>query len=188
MVEVCSGASDCMFLNFLFCSFHAFRLFFFGIGAKVLSSLYLEDRPAYYCANAPQTIFNEEYCKMSFEPNTCSQGGISVLRTLKLDEDQLLDLYTLTGRYVYKIEGLIFDETIMPSTATMPSMPETIVDTPCMQKTRSRWRRKNGVDVSDCMVNSLSTLQPDTITALETAIRITNDPNEFFKDGMRLLM
>lgn len=115
---------------------------------------------------------------MSLEPNTCSQGGVSVLRTLELNEEQLLELHTLTGRYVYKIEGLKYDDSIMPSTAD-PNMPEVIVDTPCIRKSRSRWMKKDLGEL-DCVNN----LHEDTFTALQTAIRITNDPNVYFKDGM----
>jgi hypothetical protein len=54
-----------------------------GGGNKVLASAFVAQtsifdstpRPAYYCSNAQQTIFNEEHCKLSFDPNVCISSG-----------------------------------------------------------------------------------------------------------------
>ena len=93
-----------------------------GGGKKVLNSLFVaptsvyrsdDPRPAYYCANVPQNIFNEEGCRLSFDPNVCAPRQNEVMTAITLDTDSLIQMFQLTKRYVYSIQGAMrFDETI----------------------------------------------------------------------------
>lgn len=84
-----------------------------GGGKKVVNSLFAEQtsvyndspRPAYYCANAPQDIFNEAHCKLSFDPNVCVSSDSAVINAIPFDEDTLKQVFSLTGRYVYAVKG-----------------------------------------------------------------------------------
>ena len=84
-----------------------------GGGKKVLASTFVAEtskfdatpRPAYYCANAPQNIFNEEHCKLSFDANVCISVDVSVLNAITLNESTLQEMFRLTSRLVFAVKG-----------------------------------------------------------------------------------
>lgn len=84
-----------------------------GGGNKVVNSLFVaptsvyddSPRPSYYCSNAPQDIFNEAHCKLSFDPNVCVSYDTAVMKAIPFNEDTLKQIFSLTGRYVYAVKG-----------------------------------------------------------------------------------
>lgn len=85
-----------------------------GGGNKVFASTFSAEttkqdaspRPSYYCSNAPQDIFNEEGCYLSFDPNVCTSFDIAVIKAITFDEETLQQMFELTdGRYVYAVKG-----------------------------------------------------------------------------------
>lgn len=84
-----------------------------GGGNKVISSTFSAEtsifddtpRPAYYCSNAQQDIFNEEGCYLSFDPNVCTSFDMAVMKAITFDDNTLQNIFSLTNRYVYAIEG-----------------------------------------------------------------------------------
>lgn len=84
-----------------------------GGGNKVVASTFVANttvfdsspRPAYYCSNAPQNIFNEEHCVLSFDPNVCVSYDTAVMKAIAFDEQTLADIFSITGRYVYAVKG-----------------------------------------------------------------------------------
>jgi len=64
------------------------------------------------CSNAPRTFLNEESCLLSPEPTACAVDEILVDEETEdplLDEETLSNIFRLTGRYVYIVEGLRVD-------------------------------------------------------------------------------
>jgi hypothetical protein len=95
-----------------------------GGGGKVLRSTFVAQtqvfddspRPAYSCSNVPQNIFNEEHCKLSFDEKVCvSYDVASASRTL--NKKTLRQLFRLTDRYVYAVDG---KELTLPNSQPSP--------------------------------------------------------------------
>ncbi|KAL3937927.1 MAG: hypothetical protein SGBAC_007063 [Bacillariaceae sp.] len=164
-----------------------------GGGKKVVNSLFAEQtsvyndspRPAYYCANAPQDIFNEAHCKLSFDPNVCVSSDSAVINAIPFDEDTLKQVFSLTGRYVYAVKGLIFDSTIHPETA---ADQDFVVDLPCTQLTRSRWLKLDSTSDDTWVYRDGSTgpctspVETETTTEFASAIHSSTDQNPIMKD------
>ena len=167
-----------------------------GGGKKVLNSLFVaptpvyrsdDPRPAYYCANVPQNIFNEEGCRLSFDPNVCAPRQDEVMTAITLDTDSLIQMFQLTKRYVYSIQGAMrFDETIHPDTNMDPSVPSVAL--PCELRKRSRWLRLkedsfgNWIRLDGSSAACANTLTSFTSAELESAISSTADANPYMKD------
>jgi hypothetical protein len=143
-----------------------------GGGNKVVAAS-VDNEVVMFCANAPQTIFNEEYCKLSYEPNVCSAYNEDLLPTLILNTATLISFHDLTARFVYAVEGLRFDNTNNPSVAVDP---DAFVDLPCDQQTRSRW---TPVD-SPCTTST--SIDDITANAFELALATANDANTELRD------
>jgi hypothetical protein len=126
------------------------------------------------CANRPQDVFNENNCKLSYEPNVCipkppSWHRFDYLRlTLALDQKTILALNDLNEGNVYAVDGLRFEDGNIPSWNSYP----------CEQRWsyfkwyKSRWVK---VDADECLSPSAVTLSDETKSALEYSIYASND-------------
>ena len=85
------------------------------------------------CSNVPRTFLNEEDgCFLSPEPTTCAEGELLVddgqgNNSPLLNEETLKNIFELTGRYVYIVDGLRVD----PSYGALRN--------PCSLDIVSRW-------------------------------------------------
>ena len=115
------------------------------------------------CSNAPRTFVNIDYCKLSHDPSTCvSSEADAPSIALTLDRDTILRLSSLSGRYVYFIDGLR-DEV-------------GDVLSPCVGGSRSRWVR-----VEEACDNG-PVLHSDTMSILSSLIRSSDDGNPLMRD------
>lgn len=116
------------------------------------------------CSNAPRTFMNEDQCILSDVP-LCDADAIGEI-TFELNEENLLQLHSLTGRYVYAILGLpVVDEF------------NSEIDHPCEPDSRSRWERK---PLSECNPTSLhETTKQSLLTLLNN---YESDPNPSIRD------
>ena len=136
-----------------------------GGGAKVLASISTTnpDSTSYICANAPQNIFNEEYCKLSTEENVCTVKYENAYDSLELTAENLVELFNVTQRYVYGIGGLnIYDDTIDPMS-------------PCVFRSVTRWIPIAGTE-AEC--NAASSVSIDTTTRSQMAAWIYEGKDE----------
>jgi hypothetical protein len=145
-----------------------------GGGAKVVEGM-RDGVVSYYCANAPESIFNEGGCILSTESNVCREYDSAILDSLHLTESTLVGLHGVTGRYVYAIDGLVFDETNTPGADN----PSAIVSLPCTFKGISRWVPTEDSEV-DCI--SAVSVESTTLASFATWIYASNDLNPNLKD------
>ena len=119
---------------------------------------------ATYCANAARTFLNEDQCILSNAVTAC--GNVPTLETpIVLNERNLLQLLSLTGRYVYAVEGLEVQDTFGNQ-----------VPHPCGSERRSRWARVEGA----C---NITALQPATLEALTGLLEEhSGDENPYVRD------
>lgn len=128
-------------------------------------------------------MFNENDCKLSFEPNVCIPKPSAYHRydyidlTLTLDTTIILALSNLNGLHVYALDGLRFDETNSGGSNDIYAQ----VDLPCKRTFRSStwswtWSRWIKADINECL-NPSVTIDEQTESALERSIYASNDIN-----------
>ena len=129
------------------------------------------DPDTLYCSNAPRTFLNEETCVLSPEPTTCGIDEIiddanpDANPNPLLNEETLSNLFRLTDRYVYIVDGLRVD----------PSYGAT--RNPCSNNVISRWLR---IENDPCVEGSF----PDTETRddLQSLLLTARGDNEILID------
>ncbi len=118
------------------------------------------------CSNAPRTFLNEEQCTLSDEPSTCGSAGTPNL-LIELSSVNIVNMYTITGQYVYGITGL----PLIDAFANKQPWP-------CEPNLRSRWEI---LPASDC---SHSTLGIETNATLVDLLlqKAASDVNPLLRD------
>jgi len=118
------------------------------------------------CSNVPRTFLNEDNCTLSTQASACNVG-ISVDATFELNDDNIKQINTLTGRYVYALEGLVVTDAYGNETNHF-----------CTPNFRSRWLK--GADQACVDPTPLDNATRTTVTAfLEGNER---DTNPFMRD------
>jgi hypothetical protein len=118
------------------------------------------------CSNVQRSFINEDTCFLSSLSTTCSVTNPVGEVFMPMNTTVVLDLYDMTGRYVYAIQGLVM---------------ESITESPCA-KTRSRWVAQKGATCS-----APSVLGSNTTMALAAAITASINKNEYVTDVDRTL-
>mmetsp|Transcript_6781 Transcript_6781/g.9027 ORF Transcript_6781/g.9027 Transcript_6781/m.9027 type:complete len:2086 (+) Transcript_6781:84-6341(+) len=115
------------------------------------------------CSNVPRTFLNKDSCILSTENSAC--GAIPPAENdIVLDQDNLLNIHNLTGRYVYEIQGLpVIDH------------QEDTITHPCTADWRSRWEVTEG-DCSSPNPNS------QMVSALHGLFAKSGDTNPYIRD------
>lgn len=93
------------------------------------------------CANAPRTFVNDNYCKLSNSTYVCSPSGNLNGPSIELNEENLLQIYKITGRLVYAVQGLRISDIDYYD----------YLEFPCSEGARSRWVQLPNKD--DCIKN-----------------------------------
>jgi len=117
------------------------------------------------CSNVPRTFLNEKQCSVSYVPLTCGTISSTSDSFIKLDEPTLLNLFNLTGRYVYALKGL-----------TVIDQYNNMLAHPCTPGLRSRWLLK---DLALCNVTDVFNTTNMTLSNL---LRQSTDSNPYFRD------
>ena len=147
-------------------------------GGKVTQFGIDEDESIVLCASAYKNFMNEGKCKLSDDTNACfqqaSQDGLDEVKAVvTLDSATLSEMYDITSRFVYGIDGLEFDKT------NVPPGEKPLVDLPCSgsDNPRSRW-----VLVNKAERNCVSSLHSTSTAALADALANSNDNNPELRD------
>lgn len=120
------------------------------------------------CSNARMTFLNEEYCQLSYQPDTCSQRDPPDV-FVDLVEDTFHKIYEASNdlehetRYVYAFEGLRQELENVP------------YDPPCTPGETSRWVPVSG----DCIPTQVQGL---TNAAFASLIAAADDENPYLRD------
>ena len=118
------------------------------------------------CSNVPRTFQNFDQCIFSSEATTC--GSVpSPDTTIELNSNNILQLHSLTGRYVYAIHGLMVSQDEFSFQ----------IEHPCTPGLRSRWERDPGATCENP-----SDLRTSTKRALKRLISGSNDRNPYIRD------
>lgn len=84
------------------------------------------------CSNVPRTFLNEDNCVLSMDPLACNlqdeQDEVRPDFYLTLDHPTIRTIYETTGRYLYVIDGLRYED-------------DFDATSPCQRGTRSRWMK-----------------------------------------------
>jgi len=118
------------------------------------------------CSNVERTIFNEEHCVMTQDPNVCKVDADTSSIEISLDRINLLNLFDLTGRYVYSIMGLKVKQTEFSYE----------VDHPCTPGFRSRWEKGTPI------CSNPTSLGTNTYSSLYKLLSTSSDTNPFVRD------
>jgi hypothetical protein len=125
----------------------------------------IHSRNVMACSNVPRTFLNEKQCSVSYVPLTCGTTSSTPDTLIKLDEPTLLNLFNLTGRYVYGLTGLtVIDEY------------NNMITHPCTPGLRSRWLLKNLT-----LCNATAIFNTTNLT-LSNLLRTSTDTNSYFRD------
>lgn len=117
------------------------------------------------CSNVPRNFLNEDLCILS--SNACSSAIASSDLEILLDDNTIVHLTNLTGRYVYAIDGLnAIDKS--DSTSGAWKLPH-----PCTEGLRSRWERLESTS-TECHPTHLD---PQTNYTLYGLLSTSNDRN-----------
>ena len=122
---------------------------------------YLTSGGKAYCSNVPRTFLNENDCLLS--SNACKPSSNSQVDIL-LENSTVSAINTLSGRYVYAIEGLLV------------KYDGINLDHPCTPGLRSRWVPMN---LTDC---NLTPLYGNTTESLSELISNSGDRNPYMRD------
>ncbi len=118
------------------------------------------------CMNVPRTFLNEDTCQPS--SNSCQNSDTYEELEISLEDVTISNLYTLTGRYVYRIEGL----------NVVDQVDGSKLDHPCKKELRSRWIPKE--TNSACNPTALHSSTNETLLDL---ISSASDPsNPYLRD------
>jgi len=114
------------------------------------------------CSNVPRSILNEETCFLSMDRSACSNPGSSLsLQEITLSTSNINAFNEEESKYIYAIQGLVLED---------------LEQHPCLAE-RSRWTVSTGT-----CANPTLGLSNSTISALETAIKRSEDENMKMKD------
>lgn len=118
------------------------------------------------CANAPRTFLNADKCVLSSNSYACgsttAQAGIQI----DINDKSVMDLSTLSGRYLYAIAGL-----------PLVDVNGRSVPHPCTIGYRSRWEMQWSKTCT-----SPSSLVALTKATLSTLLSSSTDPNPYMRD------
>ena len=118
------------------------------------------------CSNVQCSFINKDTCLLSSLSTTCLATNPVSKVFMPVNTTIVLDLYNLTGREIYAIQGLVM---------------ESITELPCT-KTRLRWVVQHSTTCS-----APSVLGTNTITALTAAITASISKNEYVTNVDRTL-
>ena len=127
-----------------------------------------DNRYRVLCSNARMTFLNEQYCRLSYDSNTCSPRDPPDI-SIDLVPETFEKMYKATidqgwrTRYVYAIKGLKQHASKVP------------YDSPCTPGETSRWVP------SDC-ASASSNVQFETRKIFVDLLRNSDDENEFLRD------
>ena len=153
-----------------------------------LSKLPDNDQNVALCTNEQPNFINLEHCKVSFESDVCVKEYIDPSDTLtdvqmviNFSRDSMAKLHNATlvnstdgidrSRYLYAVDGLLWDETVSSDMTTFPCTPN--------KQPVSRWRPKSDLDAVQCTTNNLHT---QTEMAFVHALETSNDDNAHVRD------
>jgi hypothetical protein len=117
-----------------------------------------------YCSNVPRTFLNEQSCQQS--SNACQSTSTSDELEILLDHNTITELNMLTGRYVYRIEGL----------SVVDKYDGSKLAHPCTAGLRSRWIP---TDNNICNPTLLNSATNETLSEL---LFTSSDINPHLKD------
>ena len=118
------------------------------------------------CSNVPRTFLNEESCVLSTESSACNVG-ISVDATFELNENNIKTINSLTGRYVYALEGLVVTDAYGNETNHF-----------CTPNFRSRWLK----DADQACDDPTPLNNVTRTTVLSLLNQFADDSNPFMRD------
>ena len=158
------------------------------------------DKNIALCSNEQPNFLNQEFCKLSYDPNTCSkqdhkdgQGGrggggrsggnggkyggymLDVQLVITFDDKTLVALHQATKiraqtRYIYAVSNLRYDSS---------NTKRRVIDLPCSPGNPiSRWIPRLDLTNETCT----NTLAVDTVNVLKFALESSNDENEYIRD------
>ena len=147
------------------------------------------DKNIALCANEQPNFLNQDFCKLSYESNTCTKqdgkdGGtygslmLDVQLVIMFDAETLAAMHNATRttssdvepHYIYAVSGLRYDDT---------NTDGIIIDLPCSPgNPTSRWIPRIGLTKEACT----NTLQKDSVNTLQFALESSNDENAFVRD------
>ena len=99
------------------------------------SSITIKPYTAVFCSNTPPTFVNENNCRLSYNENAClrrDRDWEDIVVTVPLNNRTISELFDLTGKHVYAIEGLVFDDSNTQKFGLTP-----LVYTPCARNSLS---------------------------------------------------
>lgn len=126
----------------------------------------LETADKTLCSNVPRTFLNEDSCVLSTEASACNVG-ISVDATFELNDDNIKQINTLTGRYVYALEGLVVTDAYGNETKHF-----------CTPNFRSRWLK----DADQVCANPTPLDNETRATVTDLLLQNADDSNPIIRD------
>lgn len=139
------------------------------------------------CSNEQPNFINQDNCVLSFEENVCvkeyvetGNSLVDVELVITFNDETLSKLYNITHwsslqsgindtRYIYAIDNLRWDDSILDGNVTLPCAGENPL---------SRWILRSDLDSSNCT----NTLTNKTNTVLAHALESSNDENPSIRD------
>ena len=120
------------------------------------------------CSNVPRSFLNEDGCTLSSD--ACKSSSSSSDFQIVLDNTSITQLYNLSNRYVYGMQGLyVVDQTDKSDYPWKLSHP-------CTPSLRSRWQVK---DMNNCKATALLSGTNNTLVKL---LSKSTDRNEYIRD------
>ena len=117
------------------------------------------------CMNAPRTFLNEKDCKLSLDGTACGSIPAPVTEIL-LDDENILQLQNITGRYIYALNGLVVKDNSNQQ-----------IKHPCTPGLRSRWEKTS----EEC--ENPTSLGAETLNTLQRLFEIVDkDLNAHLRD------
>ena len=126
----------------------------------------LETNEITLCSSAPRTFLNEDTCVLSTDPSACAIDK-SVEALIPLNEENILQLHDLTGRYTYAIQGLV----------VVDNMANEVLHS-CTPGYRSRWEKEANQQCEN--PTNIDVMTNQTLTDL--IIANEGDPNPTLRD------
>jgi len=118
------------------------------------------------CSNAPRSFLNEGHCTLSDSATACGSSGTPNL-LIDLNSDNIMDIHTITGQYVYGVLGLPLID------AFSNAQPW-----PCEPNLRTRWEI---LGAGDCAQTSMGSETLGTLSELLVQ-KGTSDENPLLRD------
>ena len=153
------------------------------------------DKNIALCVNEQPNFLNQEYCKLSYEPNTCAKqdgkdggkyGGLmlDVQLVITFDDKTLAAMHNATSQENSTSIGKIDPRNVYAVSDLINNDVDTngiMIVLPCSPgNPMSRWAPRGDLTNETC--TNANTLQEDTVNALQFALESTDSEHEFLKD------